>query len=629
VQPVTANRYKFRGFEIDVSRRLLRATDGDPISLTSKVFDLLLYLVANAGRTLNKDELMSAIWPDTVVEESNLTQNISILRKALGDVRGENAFIATIPGQGYRFVAEVESVTPAAAEVAVQQPEEVRGPDVSESKRTSFRFAIAGLVGILIIAGVIAVLYAYRASDTSASSDPRVLAILPFKPVIETDSDKALEVGMADTLIARMSNTPGVILRPLSSVRKFSAPDQDPQTAGRELAADAVLDGTIQRDGEKIRVNVRLTDVATGQSLWGGTFDEQYRDIFSVQDTISTKVAEALRVRLGGPAHFADRGTNNVEAYRLYLQGRLFQFRATRNEIYQAIGFYRDAIKLDPGYALAYAGMADALRTLPITSDVDPRSAFPESKAAAEKALQINPDLSQARVALGYVASWYEWDWKKAEDEMRRAVQLDQQNEEAHRALSILLTLLGRHDEAVNEMRRARELAPLSLPTNALEAQALFYAGRDEEALERLNKTFEIDPEFWIARLMLARILIKQSRFDEALVELARARTASGGNSETISLIGYVQAKKGNRAEALEALRDLEGYKKDTYSPSYNIAMVYHGLGRTDDALAALEDAAERRDVRLMLINVEHKWDGLRDNPRFLVILHKLNFPAN
>ena len=622
MESVTANRYEFKGFEVDVSRRLLRGKDGTPIPLTSKVFDLLLYLVENPGRTLGKDELMSAIWSDTVVEESNLTQNISILRRALGDVRGENAFIATIPGQGYRFVAEVETVTTAESRVV---PESDVVPERG-TKGKRFPFVIAGLIGILIISGLIFGLYLYRARDASVTKDPKVLAILPFKPVVETDSDRALEVGMADTLIARLSNMPGVILRPLSSVRKFSAPDQDPQTAGRELAADAVLDGTIQRNGEKIRVNVRLTDVVSGESLWGGTFDEQYRDIFSVQDTISTKVAEALRVRLTGSAQFADRGTNDVEAYRLYLQGRLFQFRSTRNEIYQAIGFYREAIRLDPNYALAYAGMADANRTLPITSDVDPRSAFPESRMAAEQALRLSPALSQAWVALGYVASWYEWDWKTAEENMRRAVELDPQNEEAHRALSILLTILGRHAEAVNEMRRARELAPLSLPTNALEAQALFYAGRDREALERLNKTFEIDPEFWIARLMLSRILIRQGRLDEALVELERARVASGGNSETISLIGYVQARKGNRPEALTSLAALEGSKNDTYSPSYNIAMVYHGLGQTDDALSALEDAAERRDVRLILLNIEHKWDDLRENPRFGSIIRKLGF---
>ena len=615
-----ANRYKFRGFEVDISRRLLRGQDGAPIPLTSKVFDLLLYLIENPGRTLSKDELMSAIWPDTVVEESNLTQNISILRRALGDVRGENAFIATIPGQGYRFVAEVGTDTPTLAEPAAA------GEQPAIDRR--FPFVIAGVLAILIISGVISALYIYRTPGASSGNDPRVLAILPFKPLMETDSDRALEVGMADTLIARLSNMPGVVLRPLSTVRKFSAPDQDPQIAGRELGADVVLDGTIQRNGEKIRVNVRLTDVGTGESLWGGTFDEQYRDIFSVQDTISTKVAEALRVRLSGSAQFADRGTSDVEAYRLYLQGRLFQFRSTRNEIYQAIGFYRDAIRLDPNYALAYAGMADAYRTLPITSDVDPRSAFPESKAAAEKALQLNPDLSQARVALGYVASWYEWDWKRAEDEMRKAVELDPQSEEAHRALSILLTLLGRHDEAIAEMRRARELAPLSLPSNALEGQALFYAGKDAEALERLNKTFEIDPEFWIARLMLARILIRQDRLEEALVQLERARASSCCNSETISLIGYVQARKGNRAAAISSLSELEGYKTDNYSPSYNIAMVHHGLGQTDDALRALEDAANRRDVRLILLNIEHKWDDLRGNPRFVGILRKLGFAS-
>lgn len=617
------NSYKCRGFEIDAVRRVLFDAVGQPVPLTPKVFDLLLFLVENRGELLTKDEIMSAVWPDTIVEESNLTQNISILRRALGDTRGENAFIATIPGRGYKWVAEVMPDAPGGLGL------EPAGSDSGKTKADDPQKHPITFVTVVFIAAILLAaggFYFYRSRVTAGeSTEPRVLAILPFKPLVEQNSDEALQIGMTDTLIAQLSNTSGIVLRPLSSVRKFTHGEQDPQAAGRELGADTVLDGSVQRWGDQVRVNIRLIDVDSGKSLWGGSFDENYENIFAVQDAISTKVAEALRLRLkvSDPSALAG-GTRDVDAYRLYLQGRLFQFRSTRHEILQAIGFYQQAIQIDPNYALAYASMADAYRMLPITSDTAADEAFPAAKAAAKRAIELDDNLCYAHVAMGYVASWYDWDQKLAEAEMRRAITLNPNSSDAHRGLSVLLTVLGRHEEAIAEMRLARELDPLSLPTNALEAQTLHYAGRDEEAIERLNKTFEIDPNFWIARLMLARIYIFQGRWEVALTELQRARAASNGNSETISLTGYVLAEMGRRDEALKALGELKALSKESYVPAYNIAMVYNGLGDRAAALESLEDAARRHDVRLILIRVEHKWDDLRTEPRFEALIRRV-----
>jgi serine/threonine-protein kinase len=626
------NGYKIKGFTIDAGRRILLADGGETVALTPKVFDLLLFLVQNAGARLSKDEIMSAVWPDTIVEESNLTQNISILRRTLGDTRGENAYVATIPGQGYVFVGSVEKLD---EEKKEKREEDQKGSDEDREQRVEGSARLAGsrawlpvaatvLVGIAILAGAV---YLYsREGRSSESGSGKVLAILPFKPLVAETADEALEVGMTDTLIARLSNVSGLVLRPLSSVRKFRTGDGDPQAAGRELAADAVLDGSIQRWGDRMRVNVRLVDVASGEGIWGASFDEKYDDIFAVQDAISSKVAEALKVKLGR-ATTGGPSTRSVEAYRLYLQGRLFQFRSTPPALKQAIGFYRDAIAADPNYALAYAGMADAYRTLTITSDVASSEAFPESKAAAAKALELDPQLAEAHVALGYVASWYEWDWSRAEAEFRKAIELSPNNSDAHRGLSIMLTLVGRHDEAIEEMRVARELDPLSLPNGALEAQALFFAGREAEAIDRLNKTFEIDPNFWIARLMLGRIYISQGRWDEALAEIQKARAASGGNTETISLSGFVQARTGKRDEALKTLGELRATATPNYVPAYNIAMLENGLGDKDAALTSLENAAERRDVRMILLKVDRKWDELRSEPRFQAVMRRVGFP--
>jgi DNA-binding winged helix-turn-helix (wHTH) protein/TolB-like protein/Flp pilus assembly protein TadD len=605
------NIIKFNDFRIDVERRLLLDRDENPVPLTPKVFDLLLYLAENCGKLLTKDELMSAVWPDTIVEESNLTQNISILRRALGDVRGDNAFIVTVPGRGYKFVADV----------AVESTTEIEQPAIETASTPERNRRLIYVAAAVVIAVVAAGLFYLWPSRRTAAEAPRTLAILPFRPLVSDNSDEALEMGMTDTLIARMSSNPGLVLRPLSSVRPFARADVDPQAAGRQLGADTVLEGNVQRWGDKIRLNVRLISVDSGEPLWSGTFDDKYTDIFAVEDAISGKVADALRVRLAAAGRSQ---TQNVEAYRLYLQGRLFQYRSTPQDIRQAIEFYKKAIALDPGYALAYAGVADAYRMLPITSDVAAAEAFPRSKEAALKALELDDRSSQSHVALGYVYSWFEWNWPAAESEMRKAIELDANNPDAHRGLSILLTVIGRHDEAISEMRIARSLDPLSLATNALEAQALHYAGRDEEAVDRLNKTFEINPDFWIARLMLARIYIGQKRWNDAITELKKAGAASGGNTETISLTAYALARSGRTDEARETMHELHGRSDQGYVPSYNIALAYNGLGDSDQAFHWLNDAIDRHDVRLILLKVDHKWDNLRSDPRFVTILQRI-----
>jgi DNA-binding winged helix-turn-helix (wHTH) protein/TolB-like protein/Flp pilus assembly protein TadD len=619
--------YQFRGFTLDPARRLLTDSSGEPVALTPKVFDLLLFLIQNADRTLTKDQIMAAVWPDTVVEESNLSQNISILRRALGDVRGENSYIATIPGTGYKFVAPVGMHdTPDEADLDTFENEASNDrKEIVPGSRGPLIFAVVGVVLAAIVAGSS---YVYFSRRSASGSSPKTLAVLPFKPLVPESADIVLQMGMTDTLISRLSATRGIVLRPLSSVRKFADSDADPQIAGRELGADVVLDGSIQRWGENVRVNARLIKVDTGEALWSDTFDNRYTDIFAVQDAISARVANALRLTLadqakGGRSH----STTNIDAYRLYLQGRMFQLRATPPDIYRAIGYYQQAIELDPSYARAYASTADAYRMLPITSDVAAAEAFPNCKAAAMKALELDPDLSEAHSALGYVASWYEWDWPRAESEMRRAIELDPNSEDAHRGLSLLLTVVGRHDEAIREMQAARALDPLSLPTNALEAQALFYAGRDDEAVERLNKTFEINPNFWIAHVMLARIYIRQGRLTDALAEADHARAGSQGNSEARSLAGYVYAKLGQTDEALRSIDDLRvAYASSGFTPAYNIALVYNALGRQNDALDWLEKAVEQHDVRLILLKVEGKWDNLRSEPRFETIMRRLNF---
>ena len=619
--------YEFDDFRVDAGSRLLTKT-GEQISLTPKVFDTLLYLVENSGKIIEKEELMSAIWTDTIVEENNLSQNISILRRILGEKRGEHRFIATIPGHGFKFVATVRQVPNELAdglkaeEIYPQIDTDEHGfktedqrPKTKNQKPKTLAAAL-----ILLISLGAAGIYFWRNSNKSNVIAIKSIAVLPFKPLVAENRDEVLEIGMADTLIAKLGNDREIVVRPLSSVRKFGNLEQDAQIAGRELGVDAILDGNIQHWGDKIRVNVRLIGTADGGSIWTGTFDEKMTDIFVVQDAISNKVAAALALQLGGKK----RGTENVEAYRFYLQGRYHALKLTPPEIRQGIAFYQQAIAADPTYALAYAGMAQAFAALPITSDVNPNEAFPQAKAAAEKALEIDADLAEARIVLGTVEFWFDRNWKDAETELKKAIALNPNNADAHRFYAVLLTSLGRGEESIGEIEIARKLDPLSLVINALKAQSFFYAERDAEAVEQANKTLEIEPNFWIAHIMLARISIRQNKFDEAINEAKKAEQFSGGNSEAVSLKAYVLAKSGKRDESLKMLEELKSNGR--YVPSYNLAMIYNGLDNREEALNNLEKAFAEKDARLILLKVEPKWNNLRNDPRFIELMRQMNF---
>lgn len=636
------NIYEFGGFRVDSVKRLLTQGDGEIVSLTPKVFELLLYLVQNCGKVIEKEELMREIWTDTIVEESNLSQNISILRRELGEKRGEHQFIVTVPGRGYKFVAEVTKYEEKGSkgeqekfipDIAENQISDLKNESESDKdlkpKTKNQNRKIYAFIGFVLLIAVSATLYFWKKSNNSGSvSSITSIAILPFKPLVAENRDEALEMGMADTLIARLGSNREIIVRPLSSVRKFSNLEQDAQSAGRELGVESVLDGSVQHWGDKIRINVRLIKVADGTSLWTGTFDEKFTDIFVVQDAISQKVAAALALSLSNDEtkRMISRNTENVEAYRFYLQGRYYALKLTPPDIRQGIEFYKRAIDADPTYALAFAGMAQAYTALPITSDVPPNEAFPQAKAAANKALEIDSNLAEALLVLGVVEFWFDWDWTNAEAELKRVIAIDPNNADAHRFYGVLLTVLGRSDEAIAELETARQLDPLSLIANALKGQAFFFAGREAESIEQSNKTLEIEPNFWIVHIMLARVYIHQNNFDKAIIAALKAREFSGGNSEAISLAAFALAKTGRSNEALPMLEELKSKSSMQYVPSYNIAMIYNGLGDNAEALNQLEKAFAEKDARMILLKVEPKWNNLRNEPRFIELMRRMNF---
>ncbi|MBA3832805.1 MAG: winged helix-turn-helix domain-containing protein [Chthoniobacterales bacterium] len=575
--------FEFGDFRIDLAKRRLTRKEGEAVPLRPRVFDTLLHLVEHSGKVLEKEELMAAIWPDQIVEENNLSQNISVLRRALGDNSAAPSYIMTVSGRGYRFLAEVRG--DAGSEVALA-----------------------------------------RGQPAPPDSPMRAMAVLPFKPVVPEQQNPVLEFGMADTLITKLGNNREIIVRPLSSVRKYAAPDQDPLVAGRALEVESVLDGEIQRSGDKIRVTARLLTVADGSSLWAGTFDEKFTDVFAVQDAISQKVVQALAVRLHGEEkkRLTKHGTENIAAYEQYLLGRYHWNRLTPPELAISIGYFQQATSLDGDFAQAYCGLAEAYRALAITGDVRPQETMPQAKTAAQRALEIDPSLADAHASLIFICNWFDWDWAGALKHAQQAFELNPNSGLARAGHAQTLSDLGRHDEAIAEAARARELDPVSLIINTIEGSILYFARRDAEAAARLQKTLELEPNFWIARLFLGKILMQKEKFAEALESFERARKFSHGNSETLGMIGYVLALSGETAKARAGLEELKALSAARYIPPHNMAVIHLGLGEREEAFASLETAFQDHDVRLSFLRVDPKWDAFRSDPRFGALLARL-----
>lgn len=609
--------YAFEDFRIDTGKRLL-LRNGVALPLTPKAFDTLFYLVENRGKVIGKDDLMAAVWPDTVVEENNLNQNISTLRRTLGESRGENRYIATVPGRGYRFVADVQS-----ASAEVDEPvREVRDAAKPDSGFRGKRWLIPALAVAVAAIAIAALAYRLvsRPSIHGDSAEVRSLAVLPFQPLVAADKDEVLEMGMADTLITKLSNVSDVTVRPIAVIRRFTDPNQDPAAAGRQLQVDAVLDGSIQKDQGRVRVTVRLIRASDGRQIWSGRYDEQAGDIFAVQDSISERVASELAGRLTSEerALLHKRYTADPEAYELYLKGNYFWEKRTREGTQKAIDYFEQALTRDPQYALAHVGIANCYSTMPISSDVPSREAFPKAKEAAIRALEIDGSLAEAHVSLAYIHFFFDWDWDASRSEYQKAIQINPNDSAAHWGYSLLLSSLGQHDQAIAEIDKALQLEPLWPMTGALKGHVLFQARRYAEAVTYLNRTLELDNNFWIAQIELGKNYESEGQYDEALESFRKARDLSGGISETLSLMGYTYAVSGRRAEAEKALKGLRAMADRGYVPPYHFALLYHGLGDSTETFRWLDKARDERDVHMVFLGVDPKWDDLRSDPRFI-----------
>jgi DNA-binding winged helix-turn-helix (wHTH) protein/TolB-like protein/Tfp pilus assembly protein PilF len=642
--------YEFGPFRLDAAERLL-LRDGEVVPLTLKVFDALVLLVENSGHLLEREQLLRAVWADSFVEEANLTVSISALRRALGEQADGKQYIETVPKRGYRFVADVRMVGAEQEDLILQErtrtqftiEQDEEREDQSEikaeiedhaktqakariSRRVKRRALIAGVAMVLMMAGAAYWWNTIRAKQAQAGAQIRSIAVLPFKQVGEGEKDELVGFGMADVLITRLGSLNRIAVRPTSAVFKYVGAEPDIASVGKELNVDAVLEGNIQRIGERIRVTARLVRVRDGEWLWAEAFDGRFKDLFSVQDQVSEQAAVALSLNPHEQRKLlTKRYTKSGEAYQAYMRGRYFWNKRTPDDLKKAVEHFEQAIEKDSSYALAFAGLADSYALLGEYGVAPAREVFPKMKVAAARAVEIDDQLAEAHTSLAYAKRLFDWDWPGAEQEFKLAIELNYSYATAHHWYSEYLAGMGRFEEALGEAKRAEELDPQSLIINTNLGWILYLARRYDEAIEELKKTLELEPSFFLARKLVWQSYVQKGMYEEALAwDEMSVVPKSPEAREMDEILGKAYEMGGWKGfERKELELELEREKRGHVLAGV-IAASYGHNGDYDQAFKWLQKAYENREANMVWLKIDPFFDDLRSDPRFRDLLRRM-----
>ena len=606
---------------------------GRTVRLERLPMDLLMMLVERRGDVVTRAEIVDRLWgKDVFVDvETGVHTAIRKIRQALRDSPEKSAFIETVPGRGYRFVAPVEIVTdgggtPVSVPASSPQPATADVPGPRASRRPT-----AALAGGALVFGLIAVFAAWRWASAITPPSRVVLAVLPFENFGGDPERGYLADGLTEETIAWLGQMDpervGVIGRQSMMVYRGN-PTKSLAEIGREVGADYLLESSLRGEGGRFRITTKLIRARDQVQVWSESYDREPTSMLGLQRELSAAIAQQIRLRLSLDRldALARRQTRNADAYDLYLHGRNFLNQRTPATTLKAIEYFGKATALDPSYALAWAGLTEAYAASPINGDAPPLEVGPRAREAAANALRADPALAEAQFAVAYVNWMFDWDWDAAESGFRRATTLDANHAMSHLVLGHLLSQTGRHDLARSSIQRARELDPLNPMPYAMSSQVEFQARNYAAALEDARRAIALDPEFWIGYIMQGQALDLLNRAQPAIESLVQAGRFSGQNSKTVSFRGYVLAKAGRTVEAREVLKSLEDAARGRYVPPYAIALVYAGLGERAAVFEWLERAYVARDVHLIFLPVDPKWDDYRQDPRFVALLSRCGF---
>ncbi|HEY9503186.1 MAG TPA: winged helix-turn-helix domain-containing protein [Pyrinomonadaceae bacterium] len=626
----SSRSYQFGPYLLDpVERVFLR--DGEPVALTPKCFDLLVILVENSGHLLGKEELIERLWPGQFVEDSNLSFNVSSLRKALGEGQNGRRFIETVPKKGFRFVAPVEERRD---EVSEQEPstENVSIPlpiTKAKSKKRLAALAVA-IVALLALLGFIYVRFASRNQPAQLSITS--IAVLPLVNLSANPSEEYFADGMTDALIGDLAKIHNLRVISRTSSMHYKGTKKSLPEIARELNVDAVVEGTVQRSGDRVRIRAQLIHGLTDQHLWANTYERDMREVFELQSEIALAIARQVQTKLT-PAEeqrlLAPRQPVNPKALEAYLQGRyLFWNKRTEENLQKSIAHFQTAITEDSNYALAYVGLADSFSSLGSVQigSLPPREARSHAEKAANKALELDSSLAEAHCALGNVQH-YNWKWDAAEQEFKRAIELNPSYANAHNSYANYLMSRGRVEESIASSNRASELDPLSLAISVQRGYLLENARRYDEAIEQLKRVIAVDRNHYQAHWVLGHTYAASGQFDQAIVYAEKAVELSERAPGALGILGMIYGLAGRKAEAQKILQELLKLNERRYVTPAAIAYVYIGLDNKDEAFAWLDKAYQENSNFLAYLKQVPVADPLRSDPRFADLVRRVGPP--
>jgi TolB-like protein/DNA-binding winged helix-turn-helix (wHTH) protein/Tfp pilus assembly protein PilF len=624
----------FGPFCLDPEQRVL-LRDGKPIALTSKAFEILNLLVENQGRALSKEEMMRQVWPDSFVDESNLAQHIFHLRKVLGDTHEGQAYIETLPRHGYRFVAAVQQSPATRAEVAVLTADSRQAPAVVPNARPTSPRWVVGIAACFLLA-VLSFVYVERGriwAPPAASGGKVMLAVLAFENLSGDPQQEYLSNGLTEELITQLGslepNRLGVIAR--TSAMQYKGSHKDVRQISRELGVDYVLEGSVRRDGERVRITAQLIQVKDQTHLWAKEYDRGLKDILGLESEVAGEVAREIQLRLtpAESARLAAARPVDPEAYEMYLKGRYFWNKRNEAAYLKAIDYFNQAIARDPQYAGAYSGLADAYALLGSwpNAEMPRRVAMPRAKEAALTALKLDDSLAEAHASLAFVEMHYEWNWKESEKEFRRAIELNPNYATAHQWFAYWLMARGRRDESIAENELARKADPLSIIIRTDAADLLCAAGRFDEAIQKAKEAMDLDPDFRLGHYFLGLAYAGKEMYPEALAEYQKGVAMDSKDEWSLSGLGWVYALMHNRMKAEEIIRRLRQDARERPDLALEIASIYSALGEKDEAFAWLDKAYQNRDGGLMFVNSYWNFRQIRSDPRFAELVKKIGLP--
>jgi len=643
---LTSTLYEFDEFRLDPQNRVLRRS-GKAVPLTPKAFDVLLLLIQNAGRIATKDELMKAVWPDSFVEESNLTQTIFMVRKAL-DETADRRYILTVQGQGYRFLIPVTETPNCGAEIEapvidgpVAPPSAGSAPEIQlhshPQRARNWRSPVIFSATVALVLIVASTLWISRHGHGAVEPAARtMLAVLPFENFTGDPGQEYFSDGLTEEMISQLGDLDpahlGVIAR--TSVMHYKHSQESIPQIGKDLGVQYVIEGSVRRDSDRVRITAQLIQVKDQSHLWAREYDRDLGHLLKLQAEIAREVANEIEFSLSGrrPIDAAQKAAtlapgadtyDTYEAYDLYLKGRYFWNKRTAEGFQQAADYFQQAVDKDPNYGRAYAGLADTFSLMSTWYMGPQNELMPKARAAALRALELDESLAEAHASLALIKENYDYDWRGAEKEFRRAIQLGPQYATAHQWYGEFLSWQGRFEEAFAESQQARQLDPLSLIIASDYASILFDARQYDSALKQCRSLLELDPNYVHAQVLMIPSFLQLGRYDEA-VDLINRWTARDEAPWMWAWKAAVYSRSGHAQEARRALAKLEQISRARVDRIVTLLIAYSGTGQKERVIELLQNAYSEHSNAVVQIKIDPMYDFIRSDPRFEVLLRRV-----